>query len=220
MCGIFAFTGPAAPDPDLLALVAAGAAQRGPHGHGWAGHGVTPHYRLGPLSPADTAGIAGPRVLGHARLATTSSPADLTGLQPIRVDGHLVAHNGTITNPVDLWPGPGTDSVALAHAYAHARRAGLHPVAALDTVLARARHHAWAIVVLDANGLLVAHRHGLPLWRVTHPSGIYLSSCPLPIAAELAPDTTITEGVPWPFTGRRNSSPLTSTRQRYSALPT
>lgn len=185
MCGIFAYTGGGAPDPGILAAVAAGAGQRGPHGHGWAGHGVTPHYRLGPLRAADTAVVTGPRVLGHARLATTSSPADRAGLQPIAVDGHLVAHNGTITNPADLWPGAGTDSVALAHAYARHRAAGVPPTAALTAVIGRARHTAWAIVVLDATGELVAHRAGLPLWVTHHRTGLYLSSRPIPDAHPL-----------------------------------
>jgi hypothetical protein len=34
------------------------------------------------------------------------------------------------------------------------------------------------MVVLDATGALVAHRHGLPLWRADHPTGTYLSSRP------------------------------------------
>jgi len=195
VCGIFAYTGPAAPDPAVLADAATGAAQRGPHGHGWAGHRVTPHYALGPLSVADTAAITGPRVIGHARLATTGAHDDPDGLQPISVCGHLVAHNGVITNPHELAGAPphGTDSRALAHAYAHHRSRGAPPVAALAFALVPARHDTWAVVVLDASGVLVAHRHGLPLWQATHPTGAYLSSRPLATvpAMLVPPDQTL-----------------------------
>lgn len=178
MCGIFAFTGPTGPDPAVLAEAAQGAAQRGPHGHGWAGPGTTPHRRLGPMDTATLAGITGPQVVGHARLATIGAYNDPDALQPVTRDGHWVVHNGTVTNYRDLSPGARTDTAAVADVYAHHRRHGTPPDTALELAVKQARHHAWVMVVLDVTGVLVAHRHGLPLWRADHSTGTYLSSRP------------------------------------------
>lgn len=188
VCGIFAFTGLAAPDVDLLTSVAGKAAQRGPHSHGWAGHGLAAHRRLGPLDTRSLTGITGTRLIGHARLATVGAHDDLAGIQPIAADGHLLVHNGTVTNWRDLVPHAHTDTGALAELYAAARRAALSPAGALRYVLVRAEQKAWAIVVLDADGTLLAHRHGLPLWSYTHSTGTYLASGSIPGATAIRAD--------------------------------
>lgn len=201
MCGIFAFTGPGPPDPDTLAAAADGAAQRGPHGHGWV-TSDTPgdleaRYRLGSLSTgrgalAAVKTVTAARIVGHARLATASDGADPDALQPVVVDGHAFAHNGHVYNldaltgslgglannpifdpddPANL-PSVATDSCALARMYAVLRRS-TDPAGALTDLVRVADQNAWAIVVLDRTGGLYTHRYYHPLywWRVTEPAG-------------------------------------------------
>ena len=132
--------------------------------------------------------LAATSILGHARLATVGDWRRVDQLQPITVAGYAVAHNGVIDNPDDLaGPGHPTDSIALAHAYAALRADGMHPFTALDKLVALARQRAWAVVVLDTNGRLYAHRHYHPLWRLDRPAGTYLSSQRFDPAAELVP---------------------------------
>lgn len=52
---------------------------------------------------------------------------------------------------------------------------------------------AWALVIVDHTGELVAHRHTLPLYRLTHPTGIYLSSVRCAGADEIPADTIMRE---------------------------
>lgn len=183
MCGIFAFTGHADPEPAQLLEAAEGAGQRGPHGHGWVTSGrpgdLTAHYRLGPLSAeyAALAAVTAPRVLGHARLATATGGTDVGALQPVVVDGHAFAHNGHVYNAAALDATAPTDSVALARTYARLRRT-CSPRQALTDLVDYATHSAWAIVVLDRTGGLYAHRHYHPLYRWTGTQGVYLSSRP------------------------------------------
>ena len=127
-------------------------------------------------------------ILGHARLATVGDWRQVNQLQPVTVSGFALAHNGVIDNPADLaGPGHATDSIALAHAYAALRLEGVHPITALDKLVAAAIQRAWAIVVLDTNGRLYAHRHYHPLWRLDTDRGAYLSSQQFHPDAELLP---------------------------------
>lgn len=197
MCGIFGFHGPGAPDPGLLTTAAALAGRRGPHGCGWATRdewGTRTVRHPSPLTERlDEVGRIGARaVLGHSRLATMGDWRDVRQLQPFTVAGHALAHNGSIANPDDLYPGAATDSEALAHAYAAFRVAGRSPYAALEFLLgAIAQHTAWAVVVLDTTGRLYAHRHYHPLYRLdTGGEGVYLSSQRFHPAAELLPEDT------------------------------
>jgi glutamine phosphoribosylpyrophosphate amidotransferase len=199
MCGIFAYRGTAAPELPTLTAAAAVAGNRGPHGCGWAiqeaAHGgqSAVWYHPGPLGNhihelrATVAAFRQPTVLGHARLATVGDWRDAAQLQPVIADGYALAHNGVIRNPDQLWPaGAPTDSIALARAYAALRRghppgatdrrAGTHPAEALAKLMAVAEQTAWAVVVLDADGHLYAHRHYHPLYAVRDPDGVYLSS--------------------------------------------
>lgn len=199
MCGIAAYTGLTVPDPDLITAAARMAARRGPHAHGWTGHGLEPVLRLGPMDPAELAKVGTPRLVAHARLATYASHDDYTAIQPISFGGHALAYNGTTTNLHDLTTTPpaGGDAWALAAAYSFHRDAGLTPPDALKTIAAAANHRAWVLTVLDADGTLTAHRHHLPLFRLATSHGIYLASGRFHPDCELiAPDHVIQEP-PW-----------------------
>lgn len=195
MCGLFAFTGPGAPDPDILTTAARLAAARGPHGHGWATQpDQVTHHGPGTLDPADLATITQPRVIGHGRLATRGDHTDPAGLQPCHTDGHLIAHNGTIRNHHTLHRDAATDTLALTHLYADYRRIGVSPPDALVTAMSKADTPAWALLVLDSTGYLLAWRRDLPLWRLDHPTGIYYASRAFhPDAEQLPNDTFRTE---------------------------
>lgn len=184
MCGIFAFTGPARPDPLLLTAAAVEAARRGPHGHGWVirdpAGALSSHHQLGALNgDLDLlARVTGTAVLGHARLATFGAHDDTGVFQPVISDGHAIAHNGNVYNAATLAAWAPTDTHALAAAYAAVRASGLPARAALDYIVAHADQRAWAIVILDADGTLLAHRHYHPLYIVQAAEGTYLSSRP------------------------------------------
>jgi asparagine synthetase B (glutamine-hydrolysing) len=201
VCGIFGFTGPGAPDPELLAAAACEAGRRGPHGHGWAtrypGGTFTVRREFGPVTANLPAllRVAAPAVLGHARLATTGSWDDPEGLQPVTCGRHAIAHNGTVYNPADVAPGAdvATDTHALAIAYETERFLGGTPAGSLAAVVARADQRAWAIVVLDADGTLVGHRHGHPLHAYRDPTGLYLSSRPFHPGCTLLPEDKLLE---------------------------
>lgn len=174
MCGIFAYVGDGS-DPDILRAVAKGAAQRGPHGYGWVADGEVTH-ELGEMDldrlPQAKA------VVGHARLCTIGRN-DVHGLQPWPVGGHVFAHNGNVYNHRELWPDKApSDSAAIANLYARLRDSGEDPESALCEVVAESQQIAWAIVVLDRDGSLVAHRHYQPLHALRHDTGIYVSSVP------------------------------------------
>ncbi|MFE7965390.1 hypothetical protein ACFU0X_20540 [Streptomyces cellulosae] len=194
MCGLFAFTG-THPDPTLLTAAAQGAAARGPHGHGWTTHPDTAtHHAPGPMDTTRVAALTAPRILGHARLATRGDYRDLAGLQPCHADGHHIAHNGTIRNWTDLDPDAPSDSVALTRLYARHRAAGAGPATALRATLDACDTPAWALLVLDATGVLLAWRNQLPLWRYDHPTGVYYSSRRFTDdATELAPNALTVE---------------------------
>ncbi|MBA9005971.1 class II glutamine amidotransferase [Thermomonospora cellulosilytica] len=195
MCGIFAYLGPARPDPDLLEAAATAAASRGPHGHGWATSASTTRHEFGPLPPAAVRDLTDRAVIGHARLATTGDYRDRTGLQPVAAGGHWLAHNGTVRNWRTLTPDAASDSVALAELYAHHRRQldGPH---ALRAALADADTAAWALLVLDVDGSLVVWRRGLPLWQHRHPTGLYLASRRFHPDAAPVPEDTICQEHP------------------------
>ncbi|WP_128381259.1 class II glutamine amidotransferase [Streptomyces cavernae] len=192
MCGIFAYTGHGAPDRELLTAITRAAATRGPHAHGWT-TGETTHRALGPMDPdaAVTACQDAHQCLGHARLATFGRYDDEDAVQPVTVDGHHVAFNGNIYNPVEVHPGTWpADTHHLAHAYAAERTHGHSPHRALERALAPARMNAWAVVILDASGALVTYRQGLPLFTYRAEGGLYLASRHFhPDASELAPNT-------------------------------
>lgn len=182
MCGIFGWVAAddtTQPSSRLLELAAVGAADRGPHAHGWAIPGQPTHRALGPLDPADVP-RTGARLLGHARLATYGGLADLAAVQPIEVAGHRVAHNGNAPTLYQEHPDAPSDTAALAIVYAAHRLAGHSPCAALTYTAARL-DTAWALAVLDSDGSLVVSRHGLPLHILrTKARGLYLSSGELP----------------------------------------
>lgn len=204
MCGIFAFAGPAGPDSALLAEASRAAAQRGPHAHGWiARHAdeqltTTEHRVLGPAY-ACKGGCrleerTESRILGHSRLATFGAPDDLHGTQPLTHAGHVLCHNGNVYNAAQLAPGHHpSDSAAVLRLYARRRALGDGPAAALSHVVAVAEQTAWALVALDLTGEIVAHRHGLPLYRLTHPTGVYLSSVAFAGAELVHADTILRE---------------------------
>ena len=196
MCGIFAYHGPAAPDPGLLAAAAVEAGRRGPHGHGWVirhpDGTLAEHRQLGQLNGdlRHLQAAPGP-VLGHARLATFGSSTDPGCFQPVVAAGHALAHNGNVYNAAELAAGTATDTHALAAAYALLRGAGVPPGRALAAVLDRAEQTSWAIVILDAGGSLLAHRHYHPLYVRTAGDEVYLSSRPFHRACKLLPDSRL-----------------------------
>lgn len=199
MCGLFAFTGPAAPDPAVLVAAATAAASRGPHGYGWA---TQPdrmlHYGPDLLDPAELATVTQPRIIGHCRLATSGDYRDRAGLQPAHARGHFLAHNGTIRNPAELDADAPTDSWALASLYGRLRDEGADPVSALVRATQAADTDTWALLVLDYDGHLLAWRHGrLPLWRLEHPTGVYYASRAFhPDAVAVANETMHMEPAP------------------------
>jgi glutamine phosphoribosylpyrophosphate amidotransferase len=192
VCGLFAYTGSAAPDPALLETAAAGAATRGPHGYGWAGHGIPARHGTGRLPAAEAATLTALRIIGHARLATMGAAHDdPAGLQPVRAPGAWLAHNGNVYNAAQLDATAPTDSAALAVAYSgHRIFAGMTPAEALKATLGVAEQRAWAVLILDASGFLLSARHRLPLWRLGTSTGAYYSSRPLP-GAELIPEDAV-----------------------------
>jgi asparagine synthetase B (glutamine-hydrolysing) len=194
MCGLFAYTGPTVPEHRLL-RAAATAARRGPHGHGW----MTENggcYGRGPLDPGDlpTPARIGSWVVGHSRLATTGlNPHDITGLQPVVRGGHVLAHNGAMDETWrELLPAARTDSHALADSYARHRAAACDPPEALKAAVGEFTGDAWAVVVRDATGALVASRHHLPLWVTRRADAVYLSSVQMP-DSQPVPDQTVEE---------------------------
>ena len=159
MCGIFGWVADyhdTEPDPRLMQLAADGAANRGPHAHGWAIPGQPTHRALGPLDPAHLP--SGARVLGHARLATYGQSTDLAAVQPIEVDGHHLVHNGNAAAAYGEYPHAPSDTAALAIIYAAHRTSGHPPAAALTYTAARI-DSAWALAVLDSDGSLWVSPH-------------------------------------------------------------
>lgn len=181
MCGIFAYQGNAAaqlPDPEILREAATRAGNRGPHGHGW----VTPdgeHRALGGLV-ADQIPLEPRWILGHSRLATFGMVRDLSGVQPVTVDGHTLIHNGNVYNWRELQRGysleGATDSWTLGALYAHHRGHGTPPRESLAATLAACHMKAGAVVVRDATGALIAFRERLPIHVRSTSHGVYLSS--------------------------------------------
>lgn len=199
MCGIFAYTG-STPEENLLTAAAAEAGRRGPHGHGWvaryADGSTREHRQLGALNgdlKALVGASAAVAVLGHARLATVGDWADETQLQPVTCGGHAIAHNGTIYNVPAVIPGtlPQTDTAALAFYYMLARNGGCTPEKALQQALDVFEQISWAIVILDRDGQLIAHRHTHPLYEFQAPWGAYLSSRPFAPGCQLMPEDKI-----------------------------
>lgn len=179
MCGVFAFAGDVHADDEILSQAARAAFFRGPHGHGWASDSGV-HRTLG--VPGTMGLPSTPRwIVGHARLATFGMPRDESGLQPVTVDGHTLAHNGNVYNWRDLvdqfeLDDPATDSWALGGVYAHHRALGMNPGAALSRTLRLCQMKAGAIVIRDASGALVAWRRRLPIHIFSCAAGTYLSS--------------------------------------------
>lgn len=178
MCGIFAYVGHRPPVPEILLEAAQRAGNRGPHGHGWATRSGV-HRALGPLDVGQVPAKE-PWILGHSRLATFGMVRDLSGVQPVTVDGHTLIHNGNVYNWRDLQRGysvdGATDSWTLGALYAHHRGHGSPPREALAATLAACHMKAGAVVVRDVTGALVAFRDRLPIHVRSTPRGLYLSS--------------------------------------------
>lgn len=196
MCGLFGWVpdGAAEANERLLELAVVGAADRGPHAHGWAIPGLPTHRKLGPVRPAEVP-RTGTRLLGHARLATFGGFADLAAVQPTEKDGHRIAHNGNAPGFYAEHPHLPSDTVAVTMVYAEHRLAGNSPFAALTLVTRRLRNEgaAWALAVLDSDGSVVVSRRRLPLHVLrTQVSGLYLSSGgDLPGATPVPEDCTV-----------------------------
>lgn len=183
MCGVFAYVaGDDVPNAGLFSAAVKGAARRGPDAHGWWSIGSGIHKAMGALIP-ETVRPA-PIILGHARLATMGAHG-IEGVQPVvTASGHVLVHNGNLTNWKELDPGAVTDSYALATVYED-RRHTMEPAEALDAALQATETVAYVVIVLDADGTLVAARSGLPLYLRKDPSGVYLSSGKLPDGEQL-----------------------------------
>jgi glucosamine 6-phosphate synthetase-like amidotransferase/phosphosugar isomerase protein len=193
MCGVFAYVaGPDLPDADLFTLAVKGAARRGPDSHGWWSVGGAIHKELGPLDPATVP--RRPIILGHARLATMGAHG-IEGAQPIVTKGgHVMVHNGNVTNWLELDDNPVTDSYALASLYDQIRSTGMEPVEALEATLTASEQVAYAVVLLDADGTLLASHSGLPLHCLTDDTGTYVSSGKLPGSSPLAENQSLDLG--------------------------
>jgi glutamine phosphoribosylpyrophosphate amidotransferase len=183
MCGIYAGFYDRPVDKrgtyhDLL-WEAASAARRGPHGYGWVTDQGSCH-RLGKFVPENLPNRPYTWVVGHSRLATLSNHDDARALQPAICGGHVLAHNGSVANWLDLHihgvVRQPSDSHLLAHLYATYRDRGWPPVLALETVLASAEQRQFALLIRDSTGLVMAARDGLPLFVVDRPGETVLSS--------------------------------------------
>lgn len=181
MCGVFAYAGQPGHHTPRIALLhaVARAARRGPHGHGWVSE-TGARYQGGRALDVEDLPIGlrlGSWVLGHSRLATvaTHNPRDVTALQPVVRDGHVLVHNGTLP---DWTPDHGgrTDSHWLAHRYSVNRSRGLGPATALQEALDVGGADAFAVIVRDVSGGLWATRQDLPLYGLHTDHGVYLSS--------------------------------------------
>lgn len=192
MCGILAWRGDTAPDPELYADLERYAGRRGPDGHGW----WTPHEgsgrALGQLKNLPRDPQAG--ILGHSRLATLGD-SGFAGVQPVIMGGTALVHNGNIYNWKDLAPDAATDSFALGAVYAQFRDNGERPEIALEHALALSHYEATALILWDEDGTLLAYRRRLPLWLLHHHTGVYLSSGPLP-GSVLVPEDTVCAPAP------------------------
>lgn len=173
MRGVFGYRGNSRPDQALLRSAATAAARGGSNGCGWAVRddfemGVRSTHLLGPLVdhlPAVTA-LVDMTILGY-----TTAAGDP---QPVCVNGYAL---------VDL-----AGAFPLARTYAASRDNGLHPFNALGKLADEAKLPRWAVVVMDTNRALYAHRHSDLLWRLTTDQGVYLSSQQFHPAAELLPE--------------------------------
>ena len=113
------------------------------------------------------------------------------GAQPIVTKaGHVMIHNGNVTNWQDLADNPVTDSYALASLYDEIRATGIEPVEALEATLTASDQVAYAVILLDADGSLLASHSGLPLHLVGNGSGLYLSSGKMPGSSPLGENQT------------------------------
>lgn len=189
MCGIYAFTGPVPASWEDLRMVAR-AARRGPHGHGWIGE-RSAFFTLGLLRDEHLPAAPGTWLLGHARLGTTGArSADITALQPVTRAGHTLVHNGSLHS----WPEAyaRTDSHHLLDTYTRTRAMpGVKAEVALSLTLRGADHGAWAVILRDANGTLLASRRGLPLFTRRNPDGGVLVSSVTFDGSEALPESTV-----------------------------
>jgi glutamine phosphoribosylpyrophosphate amidotransferase len=196
MCGIFAINGTYG--RELAEKLAALAATRGPHSHGWAYLGPDWELPVGyrALGPLDAKAIkehlpdGSTAILGHARLATSGS-ASVTrqdDVQPIRGHGgrgFWLAHNGVVNHSVvaDFAPAMRTtnDSEAIAILMGGCLDdCGVHRQRALACALAHAARGPGVAVALFDDGQIVASRVGrLPLHVRVAPDGS-LAACSRP----------------------------------------
>ena len=192
MCGLYGFQRRAgAPDPVLLRELAALAAQRGPHAHGYATQGRR-HVALGPARPADLSPPVD-SLIGHTRLATSGRHDDLGAAQPLRAGRLFVAHNGTVPAAAfhalrqGVTPTTGNDSEVLALLLAKATT--LSGVAATLDLLTPGV--PLALLVLEPGGPVIAARRGHPLHVSRRPEGTYFCSLPF-TGSESLTDSTVT----------------------------
>jgi hypothetical protein len=100
-------------------------------------------------------------------------------------------HNGNVTNWRDLADDAPTDSYALASLYDEIRATGIDPVEALEATLTASDQVAYAVILLDADGTLLAAHSGLPLHLWEDRTGTYLSSGKLPGGTPLPENESI-----------------------------
>ena len=191
MCGLYGFQRRAgAPDPVLLRELAALAAQRGPHAHGYATQGRR-QVALGPARPAELSTPVD-SLIGHTRLANSGRHDDLSAAQPLQAGRLFIAHNGTVPGAalyverLNLKPQTGNDSEVLALLLA--RATNLSGVAATLDLLTPGV--PLALLVLEPGGAVIAARRGHPLHVSRREEGTYF--CSLPFAgSEALPDSTV-----------------------------
>lgn len=183
MCGIFGFTG-TLPDPNLCNQLAALAETRGPHA--WGISTRTPDGQIQTVKQTGSITAARPQwpqtsFIGLCRMATSGTWRDPANNQPMVSGRVALVHNGNVYNDRDIFrrhavsPETGCDSEAILVAYLQST--ALSPAARLRDAAGQVdRRSPLAVLVLEADGALVAMRRGHPLYMRPGLGGFYFCS--------------------------------------------
>lgn len=155
MCGIFGAIGNKL-DKNILIQIADEAGKRGPHAHGvsWLQNGeLRVKKGLGKINGKKfLADIDSNVIVGHCRLSTSGTPANMDNNQPMVFDGVAVAHNGNIK-----------DCKKYANMTTECDSEILARVGTDRAVGIALQHSPMALIMSNGNNLIVV-RSGQPLY--------------------------------------------------------